>query len=641
MDIDYIKILNFIKDYAGLPYSDPDKEKDPINKKKLEDIKSSATDACNQLKEVSGRSKELFDLIKDSSCNWTDGSHTKIRNYLWLQLKKDRFKDSPISISVFVEKNNGVPRFRISLEIYNNKAKDNDLATFHSHLDLPLENGVVNVSGSNEYGDPTEIENIEEAKQIVDAGGKVQRCIYVESDPTKSNKEYDTAVMDAIARLIPYYDYVLNKYSNKGAAMNSLNEISDFTKLYAKKLLDSKNLIFRGAPGTGKSYLAKQIASYLASDERTESFEELNDDEKKQIEFVQFHPSYDYTDFVEGLRPVNSENGNVGFKLQDGVFTQFIKRAKTNFENSKKDDGTLKKEKSVDEAISNFLENVDVGNSKFYSYSKNEFIIIDYDEETIKIYIPNNKQANKLNLKISDIRKLLEADEVFGKMRDIQNFFKASYGHQAYTYYLTLYKKIRELMTSNVQIKKEPLRKYVFIIDEINRGEVSKIFGELFFSIDPGYRGKAGEVSTQYQNLHDDPNDKFYIPENVYIIGTMNDIDRSVDTFDFAMRRRFRFIEIKPESCVKMLDGLSLKDDAINRMKSLNKAIVETEGLNENYQIGPSYFLKLKEIDFDDLWADYLKPLLEEYIRGLSDESEIMDRFEKAYNGADNESSEA
>ena len=287
------------------------------------------------------------------------------------------------------------------------------------------------------------------------------------------------------------------------------------------------------------------------------------------------------------------------------------------------------------------MENVDVGNSKFYSYSKNEFIIIDYDEETIKIYIPNNKQANKLNLKISDIRKLLEADEVFGKMRDIQNFFKASYGHQAYTYYLTLYKKIRELMTSNVQIKKEPLRKYVFIIDEINRGEVSKIFGELFFSIDPGYRGKAGEVSTQYQNLHDDPNDKFYIPENVYIIGTMNDIDRSVDTFDFAMRRRFRFIEIKPESCVKMLDGLSLKDDAINRMKSLNKAIVETEGLNENYQIGPSYFLKLKEIDFEDLWADYLKPLLEEYIRGLSDESEIMDRFEKAYNGADNESSEA
>ncbi|WP_153047908.1 AAA family ATPase, partial [Streptococcus suis] len=88
---------------------------------------------------------------------------------------------------------------------------------------------------------------------------------------------------------------------------------------------------------------------------------------------------------------------------------------------------------------------------------------------------------------------------------------------------------------------------YVFIIDEINRGEMSKIFGELFFSLDPSYRGPKGAVFTQYANLHKNPTEKFYIPENVYIIGTMNDIDRSVDTFDFAMRRRFTFIEITAE----------------------------------------------------------------------------------------------
>lgn len=85
----------------------------------------------------------------------------------------------------------------------------------------------------------------------------------------------------------------------------------------------------------------------------------------------------------------------------------------------------------------------------------------------------------------------------------------------------------------------------MFIIDEINRGEISKIFGELFFSIDPGYRGHKEGVYTQYANLHENPEEKFYIPNNVYIIGTMNDIDRSVDTFDFAMRRRFTFLEIK------------------------------------------------------------------------------------------------
>lgn len=175
---------------------------------------------------------------------------------------------------------------------------------------------------------------------------------------------------------------------------------------------------------------------------------------------------------------------------------------------------------------------------------------------------------------------------------------------------------------------------HMFIIDEINRGEISKIFGELFFSIDPGYRGKVGEISTQYSNLHADPNEKFYIPENVYIIGTMNDIDRSVDSFDFAMRRRFRFVELKADECLEMLASLEneeLQAEAIRRMTALNKAIVEVEDLNENYQIGAAYFLKLKTLGFDQLWTDYLQPLLQEYIQGMYDEAGIMDRFAQAY----------
>ena len=89
--------------------------------------------------------------------------------------------------------------------------------------------------------------------------------------------------------------------------------------------------------------------------------------------------------------------------------------------------------------------------------------------------------------------------------------------------------KLKKASSAKGKTKQAELKKYIFIIDEINRGEISKIFGELFFAIDPGYRGRAGEISTQYANLHADPDEKFYIPENVYIIGTMNDIDRSVD----------------------------------------------------------------------------------------------------------------
>ena len=185
-----------------------------------------------------------------------------------------------------------------------------------------------------------------------------------------------------------------------------------------------------------------------------------------------------------------------------------------------------------------------------------------------------------------------------------------------------------------LNLAQEQAKKYIFIIDEINRGEISKIFGELFFAIDPGYRGRAGEISTQYANLHADPDEKFYIPENVYIIGTMNDIDRSVDSFDFAMRRRFRFVELKADERLEMLASLEdeeLEAEAIRRMAALNREIASVADLNENYQIGASYFLKLKTLNFDQLWTDYLQPLLHEYVQGMYDEDSLMSRFAKAY----------
>ena len=179
------------------------------------------------------------------------------------------------------------------------------------------------------------------------------------------------------------------------------------------------------------------------------------------------------------------------------------------------------------------------------------------------------------------------------------------------------------------------LKNFVFIIDEINRGEISKVFGELFFSIDPGYRGERGSVSTQYANLHE-TDDKFYIPENVYIIGTMNDIDRSVDTFDFAMRRRFRFVEVTAESQLYILDQELGEDaeEAKTRLRNLNTAIENVQELNSHYHIGPSYFCNLKELDYDDyeiLWSDYIKPLLEDYLRGSYEESETLATLKKAF----------
>lgn len=290
------------------------------------------------------------------------------------------------------------------------------------------------------------------------------------------------------------------------------------------KLLEAnKNLILTGAPGTGKTYLATAIAKHWMANE-----------ENGCLGFVQFHPSYDYSDFIEGLRPVQQAQSQIGFELKEGIFKLFCRRAAQEVKDAKE------------------------------------------------------------------------------KQRDAQ--------------------------------------RYVFIIDEINRGEISKIFGELLFSIDPDYRGAAHRAQTQYSNLIKPASDDvfaygFYVPENVYIIGTMNDIDRSVESFDFAFRRRFVWYEVKAQDRMDMLDAndaiknAGLCGEAKQRLMQINEAIAEIPSLGVAYQIGPAYFLKLEhyindsdESPFDCLWRYHLKPLLFEYVRGLRDREELLQKLEAAYN---------
>lgn len=455
----------------------------------------------------------------------------------------------------------------------------------------------------------------------------VQECLKRFGDPgdqfiltyrEKDEKETDVAETEAAAQ-----DALVQQFNG-------------YRNPYSSMLIESKNLIFRGAPGTGKSYLAKEIAADIISNGYFDDYTLLSNEQKKQVEFVQFHPSYDYSDFVEGLRPKVNDDGTMGFELQDGIFKKFVARARKNYEDSQKSKETVEKEISVQESMAEFFSGIELGVDTFKTINGNEFTITNVDDRHINISIPANATVNKLTLNLDEVRKMLESGQKFEKIKDITTFFGKSFASQAYSYDFAIYKAIRAKKgtASKAKAKQEELKKYIFIIDEINRGEISKIFGELFFAIDPGYRGRAGEISTQYSNLHSDPDEKFYIPENVYIIGTMNDIDRSVDSFDFAMRRRFRFVELRADERLEMLASLEnedLESEAIRRMAALNKEIAGVEDLNENYQIGASYFLKLKTLDFDQLWTDYLQPLLQEYIHGMYDEEGLMNRLAKAY----------
>ena len=411
-------------------------------------------------------------------------------------------------------------------------------------------------------------------------------------------------------------------------------EFAGYANPYSSNLIESKNVIFRGAPGTGKTYLAKEIATDIISNGYFSDYTLLSHEQKKQIEFVQFHPSYDYTDFVEGLRPKTNTDGSMGFELQDGVFKKFVARARKNFEDSQKSREVIEKESSVQEIMSDYFSNIELGVDELEIARGTKFYITSIDERHINISIPENKVSDKLNLNINELRELLESGQKFTQVKEVTQFFGKLNGTQEHSYILAIFKAIneRKIPIAKATVKQEKLNPYIFIIDEINRGEISKIFGELFFSIDPGYRGERGEVSTQYANLHENPDEKFYIPENVYIIGTMNDIDRSVDSFDFAMRRRFRFIEIKADERLEMLDSLGDdKEDAIRRMTALNNEISNVEELNDNYHIGASYFLKLRTLSIEQLWTDYLLPLLQDYIRGMYNEEDILKNLAKAY----------
>ena len=452
-------------------------------------------------------------------------------------------------------------------------------------------------------------------------------------------------------------------YDSGGPTMQGSDEkLNEYVDL----LKSTKNLILTGAPGTGKTYLAKQIAEAMGC-------------KPDEIGFVQFHPSYDYTDFVEGLRPVQDESGSgqIGFERKDGVFKEFCARALQNLVDSGKSVDVLQHERSINEIIADFLDGAIEKKTQFETITKNIFFVDSFNDKKIFVSIPQNEKVKNLQIQIDDILELISNHVQLNNGKAVSEYFKRKWRTQHDSYIFSLTKKIQESMenTGNNQttaVKKIQLKKFVFIIDEINRGEVAKIFGELFYSIDPGYRVTAGDleamkagkkgivaIRTQYANLELTGNEfdralgasdcgHFFVPENVYIVGTMNDIDRSVESMDFAFRRRFAWAEVEASHTEDMLDKLNefrpdLAEVAKNRMKRLNDAISETQDFGPAYHIGASYFLKLNQYEgnFERLWDYHIKGILEEYVRGHPNKTDLMEKFKAAYFLGKETSSEA
>lgn len=391
-------------------------------------------------------------------------------------------------------------------------------------------------------------------------------------------------------------------------------------------LKHTHNLVLHGAPGTGKTFLAKEIAKKMGCSQN-------------EIGFVQFHPSYDYTDFVEGLRPKNQSGGEIGFERKDGIFKEFCKRALLAMNVSSVSDNF----EQVWEKVVDYLNEKDFMDIPLLTGKSTFRVELNENGDGLATRTYENGDYKK--------GEWIQGKSKFYNKEQLYNIYKGlpgipSRGHDNYRKAVIEYwKKNFGLVDYLVKEKSESesVKPFVFIIDEINRGELSKIFGELFFCIDPGYRGKNGMIKTQYQNLiekGDEFYDGFFIPENVYIIGAMNDIDRSVDTMDFAFRRRFAFKEIKASENLGMLDELGeIADKAKARLKKLNEEISKITELSSpsSYHIGGAYFLKLNDFEgdsnerFQKLWNYHLEGLLKEYLRGTENAEENFAKLEKAY----------
>jgi hypothetical protein len=372
----------------------------------------------------------------------------------------------------------------------------------------------------------------------------------------------------------------LEKHEQLMHAINGEDELKQIFNWKLYEMLDNKlslkrAIVYYGAPGTGKTFNARIKAEELILEYRLKVNKAV--DSLFQVRTIQFHPSYAYEDFMEGIRP----SGEKELKVYNGTFKQFCK-----------DSGA--KEIAL-YGTDNFLSNSSFADRKF-------------DFSKIRISELTTSQFALLNLERANIGGDITLQEAI-----------------------------------------EPA---VFIIDEINRAELSRVFGELMFSLE--YRGYSGKIKTQYAYLTQGVNapnnffweedeNWFFVPQNIYVIGTMNNIDRSVDSFDFALRRRFMWEEIEPEyDLVKRL--LPLWGGQLQEsLKKLNDAIVKEKLLGKDYRIGHAYILNIQSIEkrFDGIaearkfiWAEFIKALLEEYLRGLGDEQQMeikMAEFQKSF----------
>ncbi|EAL7943703.1 AAA family ATPase, partial [Campylobacter coli] len=379
------------------------------------------------------------------------------------------------------------------------------------------------------------------------------------------NNDIDLIIDKIIENMQWFAKLPLNEIQDRNDLSKSNNkEIrNDGSEMSNKK--ENKNLslnqILYGPPGTGKTYHTIDKALEILG----ENLESRDRDEKKakfdeyvkdgQIVFTTFHQSYGYEEFVEGIKPMMNNEANsqeIQYEIKDGIFKDICNRALENYENSNLNTEELREKIKLREKVEKFLNRLLETNEPISKTKGGNFFINSFNNNTIEIYSEDVERFDGIfKLSLSTFITLLKSNIEFNSAVEMfKKVFDRDYADRTHTYYFNLVNKFKEyekqavLKTEDNKISSNSLNSYIIIIDEINRGNVSKIFGELITLIEPSKRiGESEElkVTLPYSGK------KFGVPKNVYILGTMNTADRSITSLDTALRRRFEFVEMMPD----------------------------------------------------------------------------------------------
>jgi len=409
------------------------------------------------------------------------------------------------------------------------------------------------------------------------------------TDITKYSSEHPDYKLYSDRLMAVVNDSYISQQSEQPLAVNHIHPI---------------NQVLFGPPGTGKTYTSINHALAIVEGKSLATIETENKGNRQgvlrrfqtyidsgQVVFTTFHQSMSYEDFIEGIKPVEADE-QLNYEVQSGLFKTLAESALANFNNVKKGSG----KKSFEAVWEHFITPLNEEEAIPVKMKKSTYKIVQVNDRTI--FFDKNSGESKHTLSVRSLKSMYDAGENQVIKGGLQPYYEALLG---------------QLLKLGAETGKAELKNYVIIIDEINRGNVAQIFGELITLIEQDKRIGNNEALTV--TLPYSKKKGFGIPSNLYIIGTMNTADRSVEALDTALRRRFRFIEMPPRYDLADLDtkidDISLKTLLI----TLNSRIEKL--LDKDHLIGHSYFLQVKNIaDLSHVFHQNIVPLLQEYFYG-------------------------